>query len=74
MEPEEIQITAEPEAEQPVAIQDPSPLSRLEQEVEAWFAEHFHNLGPDLSTALYNHFTAAKVKLIQRLAALTKED
>ncbi len=42
--------------------------------VDLWFIETFHNHGPALPVELFNHFTAAKVTLKQRLAALTKED
>lgn len=43
--------------------------------VDLWFLETFHNHGPALPVELFNHFTAAKATLKQRLnAALTKED
>lgn len=45
----------------------------IEKEVEAWFAGHFHNLGPRLDTDTYNHFVNAKEKLKQRLLALWKD-
>ena len=36
--------------------------------VEAWFAKHFHGLGPMLDTQVYNILYAAKDELLQVLA------
>lgn len=39
----------------------------LEQQLDAWFARHFHGLGPRLETWLYNRLHAAFQELKQLL-------
>lgn len=46
----------------------------LRAEVEAWFIDTFHNHGPALTEVQFNHFRAAKDKLIERLHALTEKE
>lgn len=64
-------MAKQPDTEQPAVAPEPSPIENV---VNQWFIEHFHNHGPAVPVELFNHFRAAKDKLIQRLAALTKED
>lgn len=41
----------------------------MDEIIEAWFARHFHGLGPRLDTELYNHIYAAKDDLKRILSA-----
>lgn len=43
------------------------PESPTDDAVEAWFAAHFHNLGAQLDTEVYNRLHAAKEDLKVRL-------
>lgn len=52
--------------EQPAA---PSVAQPSDAMVDAWFAAHFHNLGAQLDTPLYNRLHAAKEDLKVRLRA-----
>ncbi len=36
--------------------------------IEAWFAKHFHGLGPALDVTMYNRLVAAKEDLKDTLA------
>jgi hypothetical protein len=42
----------------------------LDATIEAWFAKHFHGLGPMLDERLYNHVHAAKEDLKAELRTL----
>ena len=46
----------------------PAPKKNLEAEIEAWFAEHFHDsIISRAGTEIYNHVHDAKEKLKARL-------
>lgn len=42
---------------------DPAAAGPHDDKIEAWFAKHFHNLGPLLDTRAYNVLHAAKEDL-----------
>lgn len=64
---------AKPKEEQKdTAVMKPPAPSPMDDLVEAWFVETFHNIG--LDAPLYNRFHAAKLTLKTRLAALVVKE
>lgn len=53
----------------PVAAPEPKPTTML-AEIEAWFADHFHNSVVSRNTDVFNHVRAAKDDLVKRIKAL----
>jgi hypothetical protein len=46
----------------------------VEEEVNAWFNDTFHNHGPALSEPLFHYFLEAKGKLIARLTTISEKE
>jgi hypothetical protein len=77
--PVEVQPEPEPVAEPvvnpvtdplPDFIPEPAALSKADEAIDAWFVQHFHNLGARLEVDLFNAFHAAKEELKAILAKL----
>lgn len=67
------EIEAIPEAApdlDPDPIPEPAAVSKADETIDAWFVQHFHNLGTRLEVDLFNAFHAAKEELKALIAKL----
>lgn len=72
---EETQISASGESNpSPEPVPAPAavevPVHPVLEEVEVWFRDHFHGIGPRLSSELFSEFHKAKEELKRRLASI----